>query len=134
MAISFAETTGFFEKTLDLRARRAEVLANNLANADTPHYKARDIDFKAALQRQMQGAERGSFNLARTQGTHIEGQSAVGLEDLLYRTPNQPSVDGNTVEEQVEHSAYMRNALAFQASFTLLNGRFKGLMTAVRGE
>ncbi len=134
MAISFDQATGFFEKTLDLRARRAEVLANNLANADTPHYKARDIDFKAALQRQLGQEQRQSFEMQRTRSDHLQGQSSSVLEDLLYRTPQQPSVDGNTVEEQIEHSAYMRNALAFQASFTFLNGRFKGLMTAVKGE
>jgi flagellar basal-body rod protein FlgB len=134
MAISFAQTTGFFEQTLDLRARRAEVLANNLANADTPHYKARDIDFKTELQRQLGGVANASFAMRRTRADHLDGAESRLVDDLLYRTPQQPSVDGNTVEEQVEHSAYMRNALAFQASFTMLNGRFKGLMSAVRGE
>ncbi|UTA49459.1 flagellar basal body rod protein FlgB [Simiduia sp. 21SJ11W-1] len=134
MAISFAETTGFFETTLDLRARRAEVLANNLANADTPHYKARDIDFKAELNRQLSGKQREGFDLARTQSRHLAGQQSVSGEELRYRVPQQPSVDGNTVEEQVEHGQYMENALAFQASFTFLNSRFKGLMNAVKGE
>lgn len=135
MAIGFQEATGFFENTLSLRARRAEVLANNLANADTPHYKARDLDFRAELDKRLAGqADAAGFDLTRTRSGHIEGQSMVSLSDLLYRTPQQPSVDGNTVEEQVEHATYMRNALAFQASFTFLNSKFKGLMTAVKGE
>jgi len=134
MAISFQQATGFFETTLALKASRAELLANNLANADTPQFKARDIDFKAALSRELSGQKRATFELENTQARHIEGQAIMSLDDLLYRTPIQPSVDGNTVEEQIEHSAYMKNALGFQASFTLLNGKFKGLMTAIRGE
>ncbi|MDN3639963.1 flagellar basal body rod protein FlgB [Simiduia curdlanivorans] len=134
MAISFQQATGFFETTLALKASRAELLANNLANADTPQFKARDFDFKAALSRELSGQKRSTFELENTQARHIEGQTITSLNDLLYRTPIQPSVDGNTVEEQIEHSAYMKNALGFQASFTMLNGKFKGLMTAIRGE
>lgn len=58
----------------------------------------------------------------------------MGDDSVLYRTPHQPSIDGNTVEEQIEHAEYMKNALAFQASFTFLNSKFKGLNTALRGE
>ena len=134
MAISFQQATGFFETTLALKANRAELLANNLANADTPNFKARDIDFKAALNRELSGQQRKSFELTNTQSRHMEGHPMMSLDDLLFRTPLQPSVDGNTVEEQIEHSAYMKNALGFQASFTFLNGKFKGLMTALRGE
>jgi flagellar basal-body rod protein FlgB len=134
MAISFQQATGFFETTLRLKASRAELLANNLANADTPNFKARDIDFKSALASELSGEKRQSFTLANTQAQHLPGQSVTSLDHLLFRTPIQPSVDGNTVEEQIEHSAYMKNALGFQASFTMLNGKFKGLMSAVRGE
>lgn len=134
MGISFSDATGYFEHTLGLRARRAEVLANNLANADTPHYKARDIDFAAALQQRLRGEQRQQFSLNTTSDRHLEGSTMVALDDLLFRTPHQPSVDGNTVEEQVEHAAYMKNALAFQASFTFLNSKFKGLTSAIKGE
>lgn len=134
MAIGFEQSIGFFENTLSLKARRAEVLANNLANADTPNFKARDIDFKAELQRQLSGDKKADFHLQRTQSQHLEGAAMTSIDDLLFRSPQQPSVDGNTVEEQVEHGAFMQNALGVQASFTLLNGRFKGLMTAIRGE
>lgn len=134
MAISFSEATGYFEQTLGLRSRRAEVLANNLANADTPHYKARDIDFAKALEQRVAGERQPRFTLNTTSDKHLDGMAMIALDDLLYRTPNQPSVDGNTVEEQVEHAAYMKNALAFQASFTFLNGKFKGLTSAIKGE
>ena len=134
MAISFQDATGFFEQTLTLRSRRAEVLANNLANADTPHFKARDIDFAAELKRNLAGKERARFALNATSERHLPGVAMVGLDDLKFRTPHQPSVDGNTVEEQVEHAAFMQNALAFQASFTFLNSKFKGLTSAIKGE
>lgn len=134
MAISFDQATGFFEKTLNLRAQRAEVLANNLANADTPHYKARDLDFKSLLDKQLGAESSRHVGMAKTRDNHLQGNVSVAEGELMYRTPQQPSVDGNTVEEQVEHSHYMQNSLAFQASFTMLNGRFKGLMSAIKGE
>lgn len=134
MPISFDSALGIHESALKLRAKRAEVLANNLANADTPNYKARDIDFRAALQGQMQ-SQAGSMAMNVTNAKHQTGQRMEGMDDgLLYRTPHQPSIDGNTVEEQVEHGEYMKNSLAFQASFTFLNGKFTGLKSAIKGE
>lgn len=132
MAISFESALGIHESALKLRGRRAEVLASNLANADTPNYKARDLDFRQILADQSGG---GQFGLRATNARHISG-SGAGLQDpdLLYRTPNQPSLDGNTVEDQVEHAEYMKNALQLQASFTFLNSKFKGLTSALRGE
>ncbi len=134
MAINFEAALGIHESALKLRTKRAEVLANNLANADTPNYKARDLDFKALLKGQMQSSGTG-ITMAVTNEGHRQGNGLSGRDDnLLYRTPQQPSIDGNTVEEHVEHGEYMKNALAFQASFTFLNGKFKGLQTAIRGE
>jgi flagellar basal-body rod protein FlgB len=133
MAISFESALGIHESALKLRGRRAEVLANNLANADTPNFKARDLDFRQALARET-GAD-SSFSMRATHGRHLSlGTTAHSGAEVLYRTPHQPSIDGNTVEEQVEHSEYMKNALQLQASFTFLNSRFKGLMSALRGE
>jgi len=134
MPISFDSALGIHESALKLRAKRAEVLANNLANADTPNYKARDIDFRAALQGQMQ-SQAGSMAMKVTNAKHQTGQKMDGVDDgLLYRTPQQPSIDGNTVEEHVEHGEYMQNSLAFQATFTFLNGKFTGLKSAIKGE
>ena len=136
MPISFATALGNHEAALKLRAQRAEMLANNLANADTPNFKARDMNFKVALQQQtnhLASSQRLSMNV--TDDGHHLGKTLPAFDDTMgYRVPQQPSIDGNTVEEHVEHGEYMKNALAFQASFTFLNGRFKGLMSAIRGE
>ncbi|TBU96810.1 flagellar basal body rod protein FlgB [Stutzerimonas kirkiae] len=135
MSISFDKALGIHEKALGFRAQRAEVLANNIANADTPNYKARDLEFSSVLEAQQASSGQGSFNATRTSERHIEAQ---GLEiadpSLRFRTPHQPSLDQNTVDVQIEQSNYAQNAIDLQASFTLLNSKFKGLMSALRGE
>jgi len=133
MSLSFSNALGIHESALKVRSSRAAVLANNLANIDTPNFKAQDIDFKGALRGQVQ-MNKQRMDMATTHGGHRAGSSMVSTGDELYRIPQQPSIDGNTVEEHVEHAQYMENAMAFQASFTILNGRFKGLQTAIRGE
>lgn len=133
MAISFQDYSGLYENALHLRAKRSEVIASNLANADTPNYKARDFDFHAALQSNM--ASPGGSHMRITHNMHYQMQgNGLGGADMAYRTPTQPSIDGNTVEDQVEHAAFMENTLEFQASFTLLNSRFKGLRSAIEGK
>lgn len=133
MSISFEQALGIHESALRFRSERAAVLANNLANIDTPNFKAKDLDFKQALGQQMKKA--GQFDVATTKENHIAASSLIGLDsELLYRTPQQPSIDGNTVEDQIEHAEYMKNALAFQASFQFLNSKFLGLRTAIRGD
>jgi flagellar basal-body rod protein FlgB len=135
MAISFDSALGIHEKALGYRSQRAEVLANNLANADTPNYKARDLDFASVLAAQADKNNSGAFAMATTNTGHIamEGLSS-GEAGLNYRVPTQPSIDQNTVDEQIEQSNYAENAVQFQASFTLLNAKFKGLVAAIRGE
>lgn len=134
MAISFQNALGIYESALRIRSERASVLSGNLANVNTPNYKARDIDFQSALQGQMGDSSR-SVHLRSTHRGHIEFSQTEGLgSERLYRTPAQPSIDGNTVEEQVEHAEFMKNNLEFQASFTFLNSRFKGLSKAITGE
>lgn len=134
MAINFQSALGIHESALRIRTQRAEVLAENLANADTPNYKARDIDFKSMLEQQGFRQERG-LEMQTSNGAHNTGGADIfSSDELLYRTPQAPSADGNTVEGHVEHAKYTENALAFQSSFTFLNGAFKGLMTAIRGE
>lgn len=143
MSISFANALGIHEQALSFRTQRAEVLANNLVNADTPNFKARDIDFASVLAEQNQKAQgsttanAGSFAMAHTNDRHIEvgtGSAGLGEEGLLYRNPYQPSLDQNSVDAQVEQAKYAENAVQFQASFTLLNSKFKGLLGAIRGE
>ena len=133
MAIGFDNALGIHQQALQVRTQRAQVLANNLANIDTPNFKARDIDFKKILRGEAQLAGM-KIAMKSTNTKHLAGQTIELDNSLLYRIPQQPSIDGNTVEEQIEHSAYMENSMAFQASFRFLNGKFTKLMTAVRGE
>lgn len=131
MSISFSRALGVHEQVLALRSRRSELLAANLAHADTPHYKARDIDFKAALEA-AQDAHAGA--LARTHEAHIAVGAAGTGGEPLYRIPEQPSLDGNTVNRRVEHVKFTENALRYQASLTFLSGKFGGLRAAIKGE
>lgn len=135
MSINFDKALGIHQQAMNFRAQRAEVLANNITNADTPNYKARDLDFSAVLAAEADKQGGGQFALNRTNGRHIEAQGlSMGDEALKYRIPTQPSIDQNTVDAQIEQSNYAQNALDFQASFTLLNSKFKGLVSALRGE
>ena len=129
--IGFRDALGIHESAMNFRARRAEVLANNLANADTPGFKARDIDFQALLS-QAQGSD--SAAVRRTDARHFGGLTLDGDGDLLYRTPTQPALDGNTVEEHAEMARFTDNAQSFEASLYFLSSKFRGLQSAIRGE
>lgn len=133
MAISFNKALGIHEQALTFRVKRAEVLANNLVNADTPNFKARDIDFATVLKTQQQGNVNSS-RLNATHSRHIAPSSTGFSPELMYRNPLQPSLDGNTVEENVELSKFAQNTMEFQATFQLLNSKFKGLKSALKGE
>ena len=133
MAISFQKALGVHEQALHLRAQRAEVLAGNLANADTPHFKARDIDFHSVMKNQMLNRPNRT-RMAATHSGHIGAKGIKPFEaELMYRNPLQPSLDGNTVDEQSELARFAQNTLDFQTSFQFLNARFKGLKTAIKG-
>lgn len=124
------DALGLHPTALTLRARRAEVLAANLANADTPGYHARDIDFRAVL-----GAEGGALKMAATQPGHIgQGGGVSNSYELQYREPTQASLDQNSVDVQAERARFLDNAMRYQASVTFLNGRLSGLVSALRGE
>ena len=132
MAINFEAALGIHDKALALRSQRAEVLANNIANADTPGYQARDMDFREVLAQAAGGSD---MNMKRTNARHFSTAGAMDMgSDLKYRTPMQPSIDGNTVDMQIEQAEYAENAIAFQSSFTFLNSKLRGLMSAIRGE
>ena len=131
MPISFDSALGIHTKALTVRSHRAEMLASNIANADTPGFKARDIDFKAALstaQLQQAGA------LKTTHSNHIRISTTPDSMQTMYRIPNQSSLDGNTVDSQIEKSAFADNALRYQASLQFLEGKFKGMLHALKGE
>ena len=133
MAISFNKALGVHEQALTFRARRVEVLANNLVNVDTPNFKARDIDFASVLKTQMHSST-GAVRMISTNGRHIAPSATAFSPELMYRNPLQPSLDGNTVDENVEMSKFSQNSMDYQASFQFLNGKFKGLTNAIRGD
>ncbi|MFW6346063.1 MAG: flagellar basal body rod protein FlgB [Halomonas sp.] len=127
----------FHQQALGLRQQRHQVLASNIANADTPGYKARDMDFASALQQAVgKGNAGGSgLGLARTAEHHISAQGGpMGHADLLYRVPDQPSLDGNTVDMDRERNAFADNAVRYQAALTILNRRIQGLKNAMQPE
>ncbi|WP_163575944.1 flagellar basal body rod protein FlgB [Halomonas faecis] len=127
----------YHQQALGLRQDRHKVLASNIANADTPNYKARDMDFAGELKKAVAQGERnaGSLSLARTSARHLEGQGMPPANrDLLYRVPDQPSLDGNTVDMDRERTAFADNAVRYQAALTLMNRRIQGLKGAMQPE
>ncbi|MHC8376192.1 flagellar basal body rod protein FlgB [Pseudomonas sp. MDT1-16] len=137
MSINFDKAVGSAERALIYRSQRAEVLSNNIVNADTPNFKARDLDFPTLLAEQSKRVASTQISLQTTNQNHIHGNGSEGDSDgraLLYRTQNQPSLDQNTVDQQIEIAKYTENEIHFEAAFTRLNGSFKGLIKAIRGE
>ncbi len=132
MPINFETALGIHEKALYLRDRRTEIIANNIANADTPGFKARDFDFESALRKQT--GELANGDLSKSNFRHLGPTTPAAEVTLSYRIPSQPSLDGNTVDEQSENAAFARNAIEHQASFQILNGKFTSLIKALRGE
>ena len=123
----------FNEAALSLRGQRQQIISSNIANADTPNYKARDIDFTKALQGAM---DRSAGNLTTTSATHLNGLgTSLGttLAPVQYRIPQQASIDGNTVEMDNERNQFADNAIRYEASLTLLSGQIKGLLAAIQG-
>lgn len=129
MAINFDKALGIHPQALAIREKRSEALAANLANADTPGYKARDLDFQSILKQTLPETQ----TLERTQAGHFSSSQLLNSR-LMYRNPNQVSLDGNTVEANVEQARYAENAVQYQASLQFLNNKFSGLMMALRGQ
>ena len=134
MVINLDNAFGIHTKALSLYSQRSAVLAANLANADTPNYKAQDIDFKGILSR-MAPANANASSMTATQAGHFGMQTMMSrAAERLYREPHQPSLDGNTVDVQVEQAAFTDNALRYMTTLRFVSGRVQGLMTALRGE
>jgi flagellar basal-body rod protein FlgB len=130
MAINLDKLMGFHHKALQIRTDRMEVLAGNLANANTPGYKARDIDFQKAMKSAQQSRD---HNLTRTHDNHMKGSMQASGE-LQFRIPNQPDTgDGNTVDVQIERNTFLDNGLRYQAGMEFLNGKIKGMKKAISG-
>ncbi len=120
----------FHAAALKFRAQRNEVLASNIANADTPGYKARDIQFSDALQ----GAQSKRLGLEQTSRMHQQSWSTRnGGAELMYRIPMQPTLDGNTVETDVEQSQFAENTVQYRASLSFLDGAIRSLKYALKG-
>ncbi|MCB1686731.1 MAG: flagellar basal body rod protein FlgB [Pseudomonadales bacterium] len=135
MKIGFDNALGIHEQALSLRSARTDLLARNIANADTPGYHARDIDFAAELNKAMGNSELPASVAIRA--THAGHQAAAtGKPDIdrLYRVPLVPSFDGNTVDAQTEQAAFAENNVQFLASLRFLDGRFRSMLSAIKGE
>lgn len=133
MPLNLDAYLGVHAQALQVYARRTEVLASNLANADTPHYQARDIDFRAVLA--STGSQGSTLPLTTTAPSHasttVDGNAPAGLK---YRVPLAPSLDGNTVDVQLEQGAFADNAVRYQSALAFLSDGFRGLLTAITGQ
>jgi len=126
-------TFRFYEDAANLRAHRQQLIASNIANADTPQFKARDIDFKTALQGA--SSSTGTARLITTAPNHISSPAGgtVGGEPLLYRAAVQGSVDGNTVDMDVERNQFADNAIHYEANLTFISDQIRTMRTAIQG-
>lgn len=124
----------FNREALNLRAERQEVLAANIAHSDTPNYKARDFDFSSRLSQAVeQGRQSQSFALATTSSRHFAGEAkSMPDQDLLYRVPMQSSIDGNTVDMDLERINFADNALRYESNLTVIGAKIKTLLSAVQ--
>jgi len=125
----------FGEQALKLRTYRQQILGNNLANSDTPGFKARDINFADVLKNEMAGVSRNSgLSLAVTNPGHLKGKPSYENPNLLYRIPNQPAMDGNTVDGDIELSELTKNSVFTETALTILGGTIKSRMSAITGQ
>ncbi|MBD3821021.1 MAG: flagellar basal body rod protein FlgB [Thiotrichales bacterium] len=127
---------GIHEQALLIRKERESILANNLANADTPNFKARDIDWRKEIKNAQDQMDAKKFapDLEMTNSRHIEAFGDMTTGDYLkYRVPTQPSLDGNTVEAHIEKAKFMENAIQYQASLEFINGKISAIRTALTG-
>jgi len=128
------EALRFQQAALNLRAARQELLASNVANADTPNYKARDIDFASALRNAMAGTAE-ELPVVQTAPAHLAGSAGESImgSPVMYRKPLQPSADGNTVDMDVERTQFADNALRYEANVMFVSAKLKGILSAIQG-
>ena len=137
MPLNLDTYLGVDQDALKVYAQRTSVLANNIANADTPNYKAQDLDFRSVLAKA--GSPNAQLALSTTSGAHLSPASSAAAtgaagSGLKYRVPLAPSLDGNTVDVQMEQAAFADNTVRYQAALSFLSGKFKELMTAITGQ
>lgn len=137
MSINFDKALGIHEQALQVRHKRNEVLATNIANADTPGYKAQDIDFKAVLSQSAAATQSTQLAMRTTNSGHMQVATNVSADalpmDLKYRVPTQPSEDGNTVDTHLEQAEFADNAMRYQATLSFLGSRFSGMKSILQG-
>ena len=124
----------FHGQALSLRAERQRLIASNIANADTPGYVARDIDFAKAL-REATGSSGSAPGLHTTQQQHLAGQVGARSESgLLYATPSQNQIDRNTVDMDRERANFVDNSVKYEATLRFINGGVRTMLDAIRGQ
>jgi flagellar basal-body rod protein FlgB len=128
----------FYATELNLRAQRQEILSSNIANADTPHYKARDIDFYKVLQDKLSQTQtldlsRPGLNLDKTDETHLAATHPSDDMPLLYRQVRQASADGNTVDMDIERTQFSENSLRYEVSVAMASGQIKNMLAVLQG-
>ena len=129
---SLEQSMSVLSQAMNLRTQRHQVLASNIANADTPNYKARDFSFEGAMRNAMAGnSNAGGVSLARTAAGHMDGGNSSGPAVLKYRGDVQSAADGNTVDMDVERSNITENALQYQILTQLIGDKFKGMRSAM---
>jgi flagellar basal-body rod protein FlgB len=132
MALEIYKQFDLHTRALGIANQRLELLADNVANADTPQYKARDIDFRTAMQ--SAGSLDGELAMATTRTGHLKvGGAGPNTTTPQYRVPDQPSLDGNTVDSQKENAAIAETSVRYQASLTFISAQIRGLRDAITG-
>jgi flagellar basal-body rod protein FlgB len=127
------------ETAINLRAQRQELLASNIANADTPNYKARDIDFSKAMDNALARNNVQATALTKTDAAHldakkpVDGSSGTNEVQIMYRTPLQPNADSNTVDMDVERNQFADNALHYEAGLTMITAQIKDMLAVIQG-
>jgi flagellar basal-body rod protein FlgB len=139
MSNSLDDLLRFHQQALSVRGFRQQLLASNIANADTPNYKARDINFTTAMQTALAHSGEGAAPataLTTTSPSHLGANGSQGTLDsaaVLYRTADQGSVDGNTVDMDTERAQFADNAVHYEANLTMLNHQIKTMLAALQG-
>jgi len=132
MPNTFDRLFGIHDQALTLRSQRSSVLAANMANADTPNYKAKDIDFQSVLG---QAQNSSGSSMTKTHSRHIDVNNATSSQaDIKYRNPLQASLDGNTVDTHLEQTRFADNNVHYQATLHFLNSKIGGVIRAFKGE
>ncbi|MDH5480690.1 MAG: flagellar basal body rod protein FlgB [Nitrosomonas sp.] len=128
------KATNFHHQALSLRAARQELLSSNVANADTPNFKAKDIDFTSVLHDRLSSSGVNKTGLITTSAMHISTSNSKSIlsDDVLYRVPLQPSADGNTVDMDSERTRFADNSIKYDASITFISNQFRMLLSAIQ--